>query len=199
MALVPWMVLSLSALITPRTAPVPEVVWMDLAGVPALAEEAARREAAEVLQDVGLVPRWRVGSAHDLVGPHDLPVVLLRRDHSARRGKGRVLGACTAQSTPPRAWVYLDNLAWVMGVASGDGPLTAEEAVRLGRAIGRIVAHEVIHAVAPHVEHARSGIMSARFDRRDLLASHLAVDLGTRRSVQAVLATMRASSTPPRS
>ena len=199
MALVPWMALSLSALIAPRTAPSPDVVWIDLAGMPALAVDAARREASSVLQDVGLVPRWRVGAAHDQLGPHELPVVLMRRDHSSRKGEERVLGACTPRSSSPRAWVYLDNLAWAMGVPSPDGPLTAEQAIRLGRAIGRIVAHEVIHAVAPAVGHARSGIMSPRFDRRDLLALHVPVDAGTRRGVQAVLATARASSTPPRS
>jgi hypothetical protein len=199
MALVPWMVLSLSVLVAPRTTPAPDVVWMDLAGVPALSEEAARREAAKVLLEVGLLPRWRVGTARDVVGPHELPVVLLRRDRSARRGADPVLGACNARSSSPRAWVYLDNLTWAMGVASVDGALTAEQAVRLGRAIGRIVAHEVIHAVAPGVEHARSGIMSARFDRRDLLAAHLPVDVGTRRMVQAFLSAASASSTPPRS
>lgn len=199
MALMHWLALSVAALVSPRTTPAPEVVWIDLAGVPAAAQEEARREAASALRDVGLAPSWRVGAAQDQLGAHDLPVVLLRRDHSARRGADRVLGACIPRSGSPRAWVYLDNLAWAMGVPAWDGPLTLEDSARLGRAIGRIVAHEVIHAVAPALGHARSGIMSPRFDRNDLLSVHLPVDGATRQGVRAVLAAARASSATPRS
>jgi hypothetical protein len=194
-----WLALSVTALVAPGTAPAPEVVWIDLAGVPAAAREAARQEAAAVLDDVGLSPRWRVGAAQDLLGEHDLPVVLLRSDHSARRGSDRVLGACTPRSGSPRAWVYLENLAWAMGVPAYDGPMTLQQSMSLGRAIGRIVAHEVIHAVAPALGHARSGIMSPRFNRNDLLSLYLPVDGVTRQGVRAVLAAARASSTPPRS
>lgn len=195
----PWLALSVAALVAPRTTPAPEVVWIDLAGVPPAALQAARREAAVVLEDVGLSPRWRVGAAQDQLGAHDLPVVLLRRDHSARRGSERVLGACTPRADSPRAWVYLENLAWAMGVPAYDGPMTIEQSTRLGRAIGRIVAHEVIHAVAPALGHARSGIMSPRFNRRDLLSVYLPVDGATRRGVRAVLAAAGASSAAPRS
>jgi hypothetical protein len=199
MALMHWLALSAAALVAPRTTPAPQVVWIDLAGVPAAAQEAARHEAAAVLEDVGLTPRWRVGAAQDLLGPHDLPVVLLRHDHSARKGHQRVLGACTPRSGSPRAWVYLENLAWAMGVPAYDGPMTLQQSARLGRAIGRIVAHEVIHAVAPALGHASSGVMSPRFSRNDLLSLHLPVDGATRRGVRAVLAAARASSTAPRS
>jgi hypothetical protein len=187
------MVLSLSALVAPRTAPAPEVVWIDLAGVPAGAEEAARREARTVLQETGIALRWRIGLARDLIGPRELPVVLLPRDLSSRPGRARVLGACAPRSANPRVWVYLANLAWTMGLRTYEEPLPAEEAVLLGRAIGRIVAHEVIHAVAPAVEHARAGVMSPRFDRRDLISARLDVDAATRRGVQAVLSAARAA------
>jgi hypothetical protein len=194
-----WLALTVTALVAPRTTPAPEVVWIDLAGVPAAAQEAARREAMQTLQDVGISPAWRVGSAQELLGAHDLPVVLLKRDQAARRGADRVLGACTPRSDTPRAWVYLDNLAWTLGLTGHEGPLTVQQTVVLGRAIGRIVAHEVIHAVAPALGHAGSGIMSPRFRRADLLAHRLPVDGATRRGLLAVLAAARASSLPPRS
>ena len=199
MALMHWLALSVAALVAPRTTPAPEVVWIDLADVPAVAQEAARREAAAVLGDVGLSPTWRVGAARDLLGAHDLPVVLLRRDHASRGGASRVLGACSPRSGTPRAWVYLENLTWALGMGAYDGPLTLDQSSRLGRAIGRIVAHEVIHAVAPALGHARSGLMSPRFSRNDLLSVYLPVDGATRRGLSAVLAAARASSAAPRS
>src|SRR5262245_55157292 len=127
MALMHWMALTLSALVAPRTSPQPEVVWIDLAGVSAATQEAARREAEAVLEDVGLSPRWRVGAASDMVGPRELPVVLLQRDLSARRGSSRVLGACIPRASSPRAWVYLENLAWAMGLPAFDEPLSIEQ------------------------------------------------------------------------
>ena len=199
MAVMHWLALTVTALVSPRTTPAPEVVWIDLAGVPAAAREAARREAMQTLKEVGISPAWRVGSAPDLLGANDLPVVLLRRDHAARRGASRVLGACTPRSDTPRAWVYLDNLAWTLGLTAHDGPMTVQQSALLGRAIGRIVAHEVIHAVAPALRHAGSGIMSPSFRRADLLAHRLPVDGATRRGLLAVLAAARASSRPPSS
>jgi len=53
--------------------------------------------------------------------------------------------------------------------------------------------------VAPALGHARSGVMSARFNRNDLVSMYLPVDGATRRGVRAVLAAARASSTLPRS
>jgi hypothetical protein len=199
MTLMPWLALSAAALVAPRTTPAPEVVWIDLAGVPIAAQEMARHEAAAVLADVGLSPSWRVGAAQEQLGAHDLPVVLLRRDHAARAGAPRVLGACTPRSGSPRAWVYLDNLAWALGLGTPDGPLTLQQSALLGRAIGRIVAHEVIHAVAPALAHARTGLMAPRFNRAALVSLRMPVDGVTRQGVRAVLAAARASSTPPRS
>jgi hypothetical protein len=176
------MALSLSALMAP--APVLDVAWMDLAGVGALAQEVARREAAAVLKGVGLAPRWRTARAHDLIGPRELTVVLLPRDHAARGRPRRVLGACLPGSGTARVWVYLDAMAWALGLPPPTGTQTPEQAFRLGRAIGRVVAHEFIHAVAPAVPHARDGIMAASLGRGELLAARATVDPATRRGVQ---------------
>ena len=197
MTFVHWMALSLSALSAPRTR-APEVVWIDLANVPALAEEAARREAAAVLASVGLTPGWRVGHAEDVFGSDVLPVVLLPQDRSAGRGgPRRVLGACLPGKVG-RVWVYLDNLAWTMGLPGHDG-LRPEQAVRMGRAIGRIVAHEMIHAAAPGLDHARHGIMAASFGRSELLTNRLDVDAATIQALGQALSARRASSRPPTS
>lgn len=198
MGLVHWMALSLSAVVG-QASPWPQVVWIDLAGVPAQAQMAARREAEEVLGRVGVSPRWRVGHAHELRQPGELLVVVLREDRAAQgEGRPRVLGACLARPSAGRVWIYLDNVAWAMGLSRAPS-LAGDDAVRMGRALGRIVAHEVIHAVAPYVQHARSGIMQARLERRDLLANRLDVDRETVRGLRRALMPLRASSVPPRS
>jgi hypothetical protein len=192
--LVHWIALSLSALAGPAT-PGPDVVWIDLANVPTLAQEAALREAAAVLARAGVTQRWRVSRPEEGVNDGELAVVLLRKDYASRGRTIRILGACT-RSPRARVWIFLDNMAWTVGVPSLDRLLRPEQASRIGRAIGRIVAHEVIHAVAPGLEHARSGLMAARLDRDDLLANRLDVDAATIRALRLALAFRRASSTP---
>lgn len=194
-ALAHWLTLSLSALAAPR-APAPEVVWIDLANVPALAREEARREAIRVLETVGIAPGWRSGRSEDVLVAGEIPVVLLPQDRSFRGGP-RVLGACLPRRAG-RVWVFLDTLAWVLGLPGGSGP-RPERALALGRAIGRIVAHEVIHAVAPGLEHARTGIMAATLGRSQLLTARLEVDAVTRGALRRSIALGRASSTPPTS
>jgi hypothetical protein len=189
--------LSLSALMAAVTTPVPDVVWMDLARLPALAREAARREALAVLADAGLNPRWRVGRAQDLIRPHELTVTLLPHDRAAREGGARVMGACHARAGGARVWIYLDAVSWTLGLPADDRPQTPEQAFRLGRALGRIVAHEFIHAVAPAVGHARSGVMAARLGRGELTAGRLRVDAQTRRAMHGALSAARPAMAVP--
>lgn len=49
-------------------------------------------------------------------------------------------------------------------------------AARLGRALGRILAHELLHAVAPDLPHSRHGLMAPRLTRRMLLAPGVGFD-----------------------
>jgi hypothetical protein len=46
----------------------------------------------------------------------------------------------------------------------------------LGRAYGRVLAHEVIHAVANDMRHADSGVMAPTQNRKLLLAPSTALD-----------------------
>lgn len=192
MALASWFALSLSALIAPP-ARGPDVVWIDLAQVPLLAQQSAVREAAALLAGVGITQRWRPGGADRAVNEGELAVVLLREDMAGRGRATRVLGACSRRPQA-RVWVYLENLAWAVGATDFDR-LRPNEAALIGRAIGRIVAHEVIHAVAPALEHARSGLMAASFNRSHLLANRLDMDAASLRWLRLALA-LRASLTP---
>ena len=167
----------------------PQIVWIDLAGTPAAAERAAQEEATRLLRQVGLEVRWRHGAPADVLEGGELAVILVPRDRAARPGTF-VLGACNARSATPRAWIFLDSLQWALGLRSLDAPADSNE---LGVALGRIVAHEVLHAVAPAMEHAHAGLMSARLDRTALLGPHLAIDPGTRRFLSRLGAVQRAS------
>jgi hypothetical protein len=185
---------SLALLLAPFSAvlaePAPQIVWIDLAGTPAAVEMGAQREAGRLLRQLGIEASWRHGAPADVLEEGELAVVLVPRDRAAKSG-AFVLGACNARSSTPRAWVFLDSLRLTLGLRTLDAPADSAD---LGVALGRIVAHEVVHAVAPGLDHAHDGLMSARFDRAALLGPILTIDPTTRRLLLRRSAVQRASS-----
>lgn len=174
-----------SGLAAPFAEPAAQIVWIDMARTPEVAERVAQEEAGQLLGRLGLTVRWRHGAPADVLKNGEFAVVLLPRDRAPRPGTF-VLGACNAQSTSPRAWVFLASLQWALGLSSLDNPA---DGVRLGTALGRIVAHEVVHALAPHLEHAHFGLMAPRLDRTALLQPQMAIDPETRRLLRALAVT----------
>jgi hypothetical protein len=75
-----------------------------------------------------------------------------------------------------------------MGLSPRGPTVTLEPAsVRaLGIALGRVVAHELVHALAPSVPHG-AGLMSEKLTRRQLTAGRLPVDPGVGLAVCAAL------------
>lgn len=169
-------------LAAPSAEPAAQIVWIDMAHTPAVAEQVAQQEAGRLLGRLGVAVSWRHGAPGDVLEDGEFAVVLLPRDRASRPGTF-VLGACNAQSTTPRAWVFLSSLQWALGLPTLDNPA---DGARLGTALGRIVAHEVVHALAPHLEHAHFGLMAPRLDRTALLQPQMAIDPATRRLVRAL-------------
>jgi hypothetical protein len=62
--------------------------------------------------------------------------------------------------------------------------LRPTEQALLGRAVGRVVAHEIVHAYAPGREHEPTGLMRARLDAQFLKQKN--VQLG-KEQVEAVV------------
>jgi hypothetical protein len=172
--------LLLSGVAVPAADPAAHVVWIDMAHTPPLAERVAQEEAARLLNQLGVTVRWRHGAPGDVLDEGEFAVILLSRDRAARPGTF-VLGACNSLSTTPRAWVFLSSLQWALSLPSLDSPA---EGTRLGTALGRIVAHEIVHALAPSLQHARDGLMAPRLDRTALLQPQMAIDPATRRVVR---------------
>jgi len=180
----------------PLAEPAAQIVWIDMAGTPAAAEGVAKEEADRLLSQLGLTVRWRHGAPADVLEQGELAVVVLPRDKAARRGTF-ILGPCNSRSSTPRAWVYLSSLQWALGLPSLTGP---SDGNRLGVALGRIVAHEVVHALAPAVEHSRWGLMAPRLDRTALLSPGMGIDPTTRRAMSRMgsrVVALRASSPDP--
>jgi hypothetical protein len=167
--------------------PALRLVWMDPTGVGVGAEAAARDEARSLLRKMGATVTWRRGDAGELASPGEVRVILL--DRTADSSGKAVLGA-----TPPRfevapfVWVHVPCVRAVIGL-DPRGPaftMSAPASRSLAIAIGRVVAHELVHALAPSVPHG-TGLMSATLTRRQLTDPGLRVDAEVGLAVQAAL------------
>jgi hypothetical protein len=140
---------------------------IDFASLASLTRTAMQHELGVVLAPASLALSWRRSRPGGETDPDELRVVLLRsRGVGADRG---ALGSTARRGLAPTIWVYVPNVALALGL-DPDAVVTSLDSQRLlGVALGRVLAHEVVHALAPNVEHAGSGVMRPR-----LHAFHLA-------------------------
>lgn len=164
------------------------LVWIDPAGVAVGLEAVARDEAESLLRKMGASVSWRRGNAGEIARPGEVRVILLDRG-AARRPDIPILGATPSRfEGAPFVWVHVPNVRAAMGLCP-QGPLAAidpPEVRSLAIALGRVVAHEVVHALASSVPHG-AGLMSARLTRRQLTAAALPIDPEVGLAVRAAL------------
>ncbi len=94
------------------------------------------------------------------------------------------------------AWVSVPEVAGTLGLDARPGSWWPQQRQALARAIGRVAAHEIVHALAPQREHAATGLMSAALGRGELTRTRIAVDPLTR---SVVLDAVAQRQPPPRS
>lgn len=152
------------------------LVWIDPARVATGVEAGARDEARSILKKMGLSVAWRRGDAAEVARPGEVRVILL--DRAAARAPGvLVLGATPATfEGEPFVWVHVPSVRAVVGLRPDGPPATVEPPLTraFGVALGRVVAHELVHALAPSVPHG-TGLMSEKLTRRQLTAVTLPV------------------------
>jgi hypothetical protein len=159
----------------PRPADL-SLVWFDPSGSLPAGYSSVTREVDAIFRGLGIELSWRVGGNFGASDTPEVPVILLRRDPVAGRRSNRILGLVVPHQEPYRAvWVFQENVLRALGVRE-ESPSWPDGVDRLARALGRVVAHEIVHAVAPDTPHAREGLMRHSFDRTFLLGENAPVD-----------------------
>jgi hypothetical protein len=83
-------------------------------------------------------------------------------------------------------WVFMGNVRRALRLSPASRePLSLGRAEKLGRALARILAHELVHAGAPEEPHTRAGLMSPSLGEGVLTAPLLALDATTRQALRA--------------
>jgi len=165
------------------------IVWIDPTRALPFPSALVGREVREVFATLGVTIDWSEAGSEPIKGPEALRVILLRVEPSAWRFERSVLGIVPRAPSSERAiWIVLSNVRKALGLRPSGSAGSPADHLRVARALGRVTAHEVFHAVAPWHAHADTGLMRERLDRRALLRPSVDLDLESREVFLSVLA-----------
>ena len=143
--------------------------------------ETVRQEVDKIFRDIGVEVRWTLGGLGTVYGSSDVPevpVILLPDDPAPGREGQHIMGLVIKRQEPSRAvWVFLRSVRWTLGHDVRKQSARAEwDTQDVALAVARVVAHEVVHAIAPDEPHSRGGLMSHSLNRGFLLGRRIPVD-----------------------
>jgi hypothetical protein len=165
------------------------LAWRDLARLPARVSASAQEEVARLYAVAGVRVAW-VGASEP--GAPALSVFIMDVESAWLRLPKDVMGVSRPRGDA--AWIAYAALLRTLGITRKQAH-RADESPAVGRALGRVIAHEVVHALAlPHT-HAEHGLMRARLGRAALLADALEWDDTSRRALLDGL--LSAAAVPP--
>jgi predicted metallopeptidase len=176
-----WLLAALSLLLRAAVAapldragsgrPVLEIVWFDPADVLPFRSERVARELRSTLSDIDLRISWREAHGDATASAHEYLVILLREDPVATRRARRVMGVVERGDASRSIWIFFSAIKDVLGVDPDYSSFAARQRGKaLARTMGRILAHELVHLIAPGRPHAKAGLMRPRLRLEDLAA-----------------------------
>ena len=183
-----------------EVAPVPDgrlrlrLVWRDVLKKMPFPSEEMTAEVERILGAWDVVVTWRVGGDEDRYLPGEIPVIVLDRARVDAPASGHLMGATPRHSAVRAAWIFSSGVVWALGL--GQNPLSPSQERELARALGRVVAHEIVHVVAPELPHGRRGLMRPSMSRHDLLRPGLTLESHHHRAFVAGLGSFLAEETP---
>jgi len=151
----------------PLVTPLLRAVEIDFSRLTPLTRAAMRQELGQILDPVSLSLSWRNARTDGETDPDELRFVFLPRP-GAGRDRGAL--ASTANRTLVRTtWVYMPNVAEALELDLAAVAYSFDAQRLLGIALGRVLAHEIVHAIAPDVEHTSAGLMRPALDAFQLV------------------------------
>jgi hypothetical protein len=140
--------------------------------------EKMTEEIASIFEPIGVEISWRRTTSATVVRERDeVLVVLLDYSPEHLKSDGHVMGAVvTAEGSSGSLFIYVPNVARSLGYRSSPRHmLTPFEKKDMARALGRVIAHELVHSIAPPHPHVTEGLMKRVHDRASLLGSDMEI------------------------
>jgi len=123
--------------------------------------------------------------------------VLMAGAANGARLPEHVMGGTRGGAPSRTTWIYLSNVIWALGLDDkGPRRLSLQEEAQVARAVGRVVAHEIIHVVAPEVAHHNGGLMSEKLGRAFLVQARAFLAPAEHKAFRAGAAAFAAAAEP---
>jgi hypothetical protein len=169
-------------------APRLRLVWIDVLDSAPFAFQGAARETSAILTAAGVETAWTLGDVSTVTTGDELKIVLMAGATNGAHLPAHVMGGTRRGAQSHTTWVYLSNVLWALGLHDkGARRLSIQEEEHLARALGRVVAHEIVHAVAPDLPHSPHGLMAGSLGRAFLLQPRAALAPAERAAFRAAL------------
>jgi hypothetical protein len=169
------------------------LVWSDPAGLLLpLGYDVMAREVHEIFRRVGVEVVWRLAEGRP-AEDDERNVILLPNDPAGSLHRRETMGR-VERTRHTGLWVFARPVRQTLGL----GPMavrraTLEDQRDYPRALGRIVAHELVHTIVPDEPHAVRGLMQATLNRSFLAAPRVDID---ERCAHALAGELEARSAP---
>jgi hypothetical protein len=150
------------------------LVWMDPYRLLPFGFEPMTEEVGSIFARVGVGTSWERGRYSRRPGPLDITVIL-RKSPPPGWGLGEhAMGTTVRDAFPRVVYVFSANVMRTLGISHKTGELpTATETGLTARAMGRVIAHEVVHCFAPAHPHESAGLMCRRLTHPAFIRNRL--------------------------
>ena len=154
----------------------------------------ASDEASGILRELGVEARWRRGSPREIGRPGEIRVILVLSPARSSTGEP-VLGATLANDgEAPVVWIHVSHVREMLGPAAPRPAAMSDLRVAglVGVALGRVIAHELVHCLAPGLPHGK-GLMSRRLGSHALVGTRMSFGPEVAEAIRAAQQGERAS------
>jgi hypothetical protein len=135
--------------------------WSDPEGQFPFPTDRLVAEARSLFAPLGIDLEWAPPGS--VITRDHVMIVLLALDRSGGRMGAHAMACVQAgPRVQPAAWILVPRVRETLGLPRHRVP---QEGVLLPRALARVMAHELVHLIAPRVPHVRGGLMSASLGR----------------------------------
>lgn len=153
--------------------------WLDAWGLCPQAAIGARDETARILGELGVEARWVEAEELLRLETAGIGVALMAIEPESWGLRPSTLGAVKGKGDARRdvVFVFTSNVIRAAGyVPAAGGCASARTQVQIGRAVSRVIVHEIVHAIAPDHPHSDAGLLNPSLSQDTLLASSVTVD-----------------------
>ena len=136
-------------------------------------------EVVQVFDSIGVRVEWRIYRGRHAPRTNELFVHLRTAEPVKWQLERRSMGVVfTRGETQRRLYVFFRSLARTLGYDPRElrALLKVRDDRNFERALSRVIVHEAVHALAPELPHAPSGVTRSLLTRRELISLHERID-----------------------